>query len=60
MTEFDSFTILRTQLRAGVVGQDPVVQSLIVGLLADGASCRKVLRARLYAAHQTRRAAARP
>ncbi len=32
----ESFTKLRTQLQAGMVGQEQVIQSLLVGLLADG------------------------
>ncbi|ETX08088.1 AAA family ATPase [Candidatus Entotheonella palauensis] len=36
MTVLESFTNLRTRLRAGMVGQEQVIQSLIVGLLANG------------------------
>ncbi len=36
MTALESFTNLRTQLQAGMVGQEQVIQSLIVGLLANG------------------------
>ena len=36
MTEQESFANLRQRLEAGMVGQNRVVQNLIVGLLADG------------------------
>lgn len=36
MTVHESFTKLRGQLEAGMVGQEQVIQSLIVGLLANG------------------------
>ncbi len=36
MTELEAFTNLRRQLQAGMVGQQQVVQSLLVGLLANG------------------------
>ncbi len=36
MTELEAFTNLRRQLQAGMVGQKQVVQSLLVGLLANG------------------------
>ena len=36
MITHESFTNLRKQLQAGMVGQEQVIQSLIVGLLANG------------------------
>ncbi len=36
MTVLESFTNLRTRLQAGMVGQEQVMQSLLVGLLANG------------------------
>ncbi len=36
MTAHESFTKLRGQLQAGIIGQGAVIQSLIVGLLANG------------------------
>jgi MoxR-like ATPase len=36
MTEYEAFTNLRRRMEAGMVGQERVVQNLIVGLLANG------------------------